>query len=194
MAKTPDPADEIYTALGRALSTWSMVEEQFCRTYLLLILPDRKAATGLATATFWAIESFWARLNMVDAAMKLRFRHDEKMMSRWELVYNAARRKNNFRDALAHGTVMDLSYRPNKNAPSPVSETCFVPSKGKTMNLKIDPRPENRLNAKQIRDRTQSFNLFRGRVELFNKLLFQELYPGHQGRVLIKAQMSASRG
>ena len=81
MAKTPDPADEIYTALGRALSTWSMVEQQFCRTYLFLILPDRKAKTGLATATFWAIESFWARLNMVDAAMKLRFRHDAKMMS-----------------------------------------------------------------------------------------------------------------
>jgi hypothetical protein len=165
-----------------------MVEEQFCRTYLFLILPDRKAETGLATATFWAIESFWARVNMVDAAMKLRFRHDEKMMSRWELVYNAARRKNNFRDALAHGTVMDFSYRPNKKAPS-LSETCFVPSKGKTMNLemietiasgppsKLDPRPEHRLNAKQIRDRTQSFNLFRGRVELFNKLLFQELYP-----------------
>jgi len=84
---------------------------------------------------------------------------------------------------------MDFSYRPNRNAPSLVSETCFVPSKGKTMNLemiktitsgppfKLDPRPENRLNAKQIRDRTQSFNLFRGRVELFNKLLFRELYP-----------------
>ena len=151
-----DPAEEImteiYTAVGRALSAWSHVEECLCAIYTRSIMTDQNAPIGYASASFWAIESFRGKLNVIDAAIKLRCHNKTELVAMWGVIYKRAREKNNNRNELAHGTVMNFG-RPD--------ETYFVPSFYKIIHTDLpkladffsptfDIRPKNRLTATQI--------------------------------------------
>ena len=66
----PNPDEEqVYAAVGRALSAWSHIEESLCMIFLTATLPKLTGPSLIyLQASFWAIESFRAKLNMVDAA------------------------------------------------------------------------------------------------------------------------------
>jgi hypothetical protein len=187
-----DPAEEkfveLYTAIGRALSAWSWVEEGLCQIYTTVIferstLTAPLPAIGHAQASFWAIESFRAKLNVVDAALKMRCRHLPETLKLWSILYKRAREKNNKRNDLAHGTVMNLGA---------TQETYFIPSFAKTTLTDIASAPaalssadlldwlttnmhQNKLTAVEIGHRTQAFQMFRHRLAKFNHHLHQYL-------------------
>jgi hypothetical protein len=176
-----DPAEEImtelYTAVGRALSAWSHVEECLCAIYTRTIITDPNAPVGYAMASFWAVESFRGKLNVIDAAIKLRCHGKTELLAMWEIIYKRCRQKNANRNELAHGTVMNFG-RPE--------ETYFIPSFYKVIRSTpwesvdffsptFDVRPKNRLTAAQIDHRTQGFQMFAIRLNKFNGRLFEEL-------------------
>jgi hypothetical protein len=188
MTKPPDdPCEpyftEIYTAVGRALSAWSWVEESFCVTYTTVLYEQRMPVppVGYAQAAFWAVESFRAKLNVVDSAVRMRCRNLPDTLALWTVLHKRAGEKTGKRHALAHGTVMNFG-RPE--------ETFYIPSMAKTMLADIAAIPpgptqalrwlagnmfSNRLTAAEINHRTQSFQAFKIRVDQFNGHLHDEL-------------------
>src|SRR5437660_110941 len=82
------------------------------------------ASGRICAGRFLAVESFRAKLNVVDSAVKMRCRNLPETLALWDTLYKRAREKNNKRNALAHGTVMNFG-RPD--------ETYYVPSMAKTM-------------------------------------------------------------
>ena len=170
--------EDIYTAVGRALSAWSLVEEHLCLIFTRVTISDPMAPTGATMAAFWAIESFRGKLNAVDAALRLNFSKTPSIIGEWERLYKRAREKNNLRNDLAHGIAMIFS--------GAVDEVYFLPSFFKTRLIEIaafdpssstilDIRPKNRLTAKQINDRTQAFNAFRERLDRFQARVYDEV-------------------
>jgi hypothetical protein len=186
---TADPCEpyfiELYTAVGRALSAWSWVEESLSYIYTTAIFEQRTPAPaiGYAHASFWQIESFRGKLNVVDAAVKMRCRHLPETLKLWSVLYKRAREKNNKRNELAHGTVMNLGAD---------AETYFIPSLAKTTLTDLASVPpllpstavilwlgtnmhSNKLTAAEIDHRTQAFQMFKTRLDKFNGHLSEEL-------------------
>jgi hypothetical protein len=186
MTKPNPDESEVYAAVGRALSAWSHVEESLCMIFLTATLLKLTGPSPIyLQASFWAIESFWAKVNMVDAAIKSRYADHPECLALWSVLYKRARSKNNLRNELAHGTVMPFE--------TPVVETYFVPSFYKNLtadimrfvknmiaqqskpgdSIIIDTRPAYRLTRKQVDDRTQAFKMFKSRLDRFNERLRQ---------------------
>jgi hypothetical protein len=192
----PNPDEEqVYAAVGRALSAWSHVEESLCMILLTATLPKLPGPSRIyledsfsaikSFSAFWAIESFSAQLNMVDAAVKTRYANHPECLALWSVLYKRARSKNNLRNEMAHGTVMPFV--------TPVVETYFVPSFYKNLTADVmrfvntddcpaiktpridhlDIRPAHRLTRKQVDERTRAFNMFKLRLDRFNERLRQ---------------------
>jgi len=192
----PNPDEEqVYAAVGRALSAWSHVEESLYMILLTATLPKLPRPSSIylqdsfraieSFSAFWAIESFSAQLNMVDAAVKTRYATHPECLALWSVLYKRARSKNNLRNEMAHGTVMPFV--------TPVVETYFVPSFHKNLTADVmrfvktmiaqqskpresiitDIRPAHRLTRKQVDDRTRAFNMFKLRLDRFNERLRQ---------------------
>jgi hypothetical protein len=173
---------EIYSAVGRAISAWSWVEEELCWIFIRVVLPspDLEMTHSHHIGTgFWAVESFRGKLNMLDSSLRQRMASHPKITKDWATLYKRAREKNGLRNDLAHGTVMNYG---------PPEHTFWVPSLHKDLHMNVselmaryrtglpfDLLPADRLSAKEIGDRTQSFNEFIKRLALFNDSLAKAL-------------------
>lgn len=175
--------EEIYTSVGRALSSWSFVEEALCAIFSDVVTPDPSQSVGAARAAFWTIESFRGKLLAIESAIRLRCFERAETISKWETLQKRAAEKNRLRNEIAHATVMNYG---------PPDHTYLVPSLSKTFLQDIprihrevqqpdfDLRPANRLTAKEIRDRTESFEAFTIRLNEFNgelHELFRQMTP-----------------
>ncbi|MGB9364695.1 MAG: hypothetical protein WCE79_01645 [Xanthobacteraceae bacterium] len=178
---SPNPhAQDIYAAVGRALSTWSNVEEIIGSIFTHASVPvGTTSSVGQIMSAYWAVESFRGKLNVTDAAIRFRFALVPECLSDWQLLHKRAREKNTNRNELAHGSVMNFG--------SP-EQTYFIPSFYKSFLAdtheqlaefqanpsRFDLRPKHRLTAKEIDDRTQGFKEFYKRLEGFGWKLTQD--------------------
>lgn len=165
---TKEQFDEVYTAVGRALSAWSSIEHALCTTFTYAIITDPWAAVGYAHASYWAVESLIGKLNMVDAAVKLRCYELPEILKLWSVIYKRMREKNNRRNELAHGTVIHLDGVGVFFIPSPYKTFLFdIPKISLELPL-LSQGFANKLTAAQIGHRTRSFEMFAIRFGKFN--------------------------
>lgn len=122
--------EEIYAAVGRALSAWSFVEESLCSIFSNIVTPEPTQSVGAASAAFWAIESFRGKLLSIDSAIHLRCFELPDVVGKWEILQKRAGEKCKLRNEIAHATVMNYG-RPD--------HTYLVPSFSKTL-LRDIPR------------------------------------------------------
>jgi hypothetical protein len=168
--------DELYLAVGKALSAWSLVEQTLAGIFSTVVVQGRFDPVGSAQIAFWAVESFVGKITMIDGALKFRCYDNPELIGEWETIFKRAREKNNLRNELAHGIVMRFGNF------DPV-EVWFVPFFFKATlreiydkdPFKFDLRPNRRLSARQINDRTKAFKEFRERLADFNARLMDSL-------------------
>jgi hypothetical protein len=182
----PKESLELYAAVGRALSAWSQVEHQLCSIFSRTLIEDPNAAVGAAWSAFYAIDSFWGKLNMVGSAVQIRWHDQSTILASWEKIYKRAREKNNMRNELAHGCVINFGkpeltfYVPafHKGLIAGIPNLLASLSEG-AINFAL---PANRLSAQQINHRTQAFNLFRQRLARFDEALHALITKSKDGQ------------
>lgn len=95
----PDSPD-IYTAIGRAISTWAMVEEKIFEIYVLI----SRHKIPLAAQLFYMFKTFNAQLNLVSQ----HFTGDEKLSSErvyWDGISSVILDLSRERNFIAHNPV-----------------------------------------------------------------------------------------
>lgn len=98
-----------FAAIGRTFSKWAGVEEKLCATMSMLMYSDLKSLDEFmipaARATFDSLESFRARLQVIDALMQI-VGFDQTTQETWATLREKLRRKATLRNNLAHHDVM----------------------------------------------------------------------------------------
>jgi hypothetical protein len=104
--KHTEIANDLYCAIGYALTQWGTVEEALCSIYILATTFPATGATQPASgAAFWAIATFDGKLKMTDAAVAIRIAGSDDLKRKWRALFNNMGFKNKRRNDLAHGTV-----------------------------------------------------------------------------------------
>lgn len=99
-ARIEAEAKEFFEAVGRAMGTWSRVENQLYETFLLSVgLPEAHFTS--AAAAFYSVISFQARLEMTDCAFRLSFGGSE-FEAEWLKLVEIIRTKAKHRNEIAH--------------------------------------------------------------------------------------------
>jgi hypothetical protein len=178
-----------YTAIGRALTTWGQLEDALCRVYCHTISTNSYPAR----AGFWVVESFRAKLGMTDAVVSARFSRTADIATEWNALHNRLLKKNQTRNALAHGSVINQSYTKPKTKKKE-RETFFAPFYWKGDRIfKIadsfakhgvyDGRPDNRMYLKDIEQAEDGFRKATDRLSELSDRIY-ELQRQEEDRIL----------
>jgi len=107
----------LYAHLGLVISQWAYVEWALCNTFHAVCSDEcrQDVGPGLASiASFYAVQSFRAKVGMTDAAVWARFQGTEKH-ELWVNLRNCAFKRSDRRNELAHFMHhTDLSKNPGK--------------------------------------------------------------------------------
>jgi hypothetical protein len=87
-----------YAAIGFAISQWQHVEVALANIFVSL---TRSADGGAANAAFFSAISFSTKLDMVDAAARMRF-FSHHLLPEWDTLYDVTHSKSKIRNNLAH--------------------------------------------------------------------------------------------
>jgi len=164
---------DLYTAIGRALTTWGSVENALCHVYCELIRSDN---WDYAEKSFWAVQSLIGKLTMTDRVLKARFPEPPPTLEGWKLIYKNMLTQNNARNEIAHGTVLEMPYS-TKKSPAQKIEVFFAPyfwaNVRELLNETVvtagghsDPRPKNRLYVEDIETRRAKFKALEGHLRV----------------------------
>lgn len=118
---------------------------------------------------YWTITSFDARLRMVSATVNSRYAGQNALLKEWDELRTKLGPQNTVRNKIAHGTVVTMDYSTYRN-PELRPDTFFAPyfwgrstkptlpqQDEKTGVVWHDPRPKERLSAKQINQHREGF-------------------------------------
>lgn len=118
--------DELYRAIGRALTTWSRLEFDLCLVFCNSINPG--GHSNPADGAYWAILSFEAKISAVSAVVQRAFppylTEHEELNAAWTNLKNRLLRRNKVRNKIAHGTVVNLRWQ---NRVGPQVDVFFAP-------------------------------------------------------------------
>jgi hypothetical protein len=106
MGETEKPKEterDYCEAVGHALSTWSVVEQNAYQIFGF-VLGNPQAAYH----AYWEIHSFEERLKMTHAAFRGRFRDNTDLMGTWKKLRKRMIDENLKRNDIAHGTVLGV--------------------------------------------------------------------------------------
>jgi hypothetical protein len=88
-----------FEVLGRAISTWQLVETALYEVYERTICPKRPGACG---ASFHAVQTFNIKLALTDAAVQFAFAEDGETLNVWDSIVKRAQKKSQRRNQFAH--------------------------------------------------------------------------------------------
>lgn len=94
----------MYASIGRALTAWGRVEFEVSRVYSTAVGDGFPSAP--ASAAFWEVVSFDARLKMVNVAIEHGVHSESLAAEQWLALSTRCRKRNRKRNALAHGSVI----------------------------------------------------------------------------------------
>lgn len=184
---TSKKSDEIYSAVGRALTIFSGIENEVCTLFTIAV---RNSHSNQAAAAYWAVTSFDARLRMVSAALRVSLKGDHLTFKKWNtVVVPNLSSLNAIRNKLAHGTVVGFRYSTLKNPElrngtyfcpyywgrSSVSGAVLPQQHPVTEVVWHDPRPTERLEAHQIIRHAEDFLAAERRLANFCKNVHQAM-------------------
>jgi hypothetical protein len=88
-----------YAAIGMGISQWQHIEGALANIFLFL---TRAGDGPAANAGFFAAINFSTKLDMVDAAAKVRYRDNAALLAEWDDLYDEVHSKSKVRNNLAH--------------------------------------------------------------------------------------------
>ena len=122
--KEYEATDQMFAAVGRAITQWSFVELTLCNLFTVCVTPCPTRPmidaddlgyvsmidSGVPTAIFYSIESFRGKLGLVDAAFRARVPDNKpwaiEARENWAKLYDKTRKLSLKRNKLAHWTVV----------------------------------------------------------------------------------------
>lgn len=116
MGITPLPDeqwDEMYLALGRAVSRWAHIENDLAHLYVDAVSPDMASVSRAAAfQSFWSIRGVSEKVAAVDRAITVISLSVEGIRKEWMAIKKRVEAANTERNKLAHGHV----YQPYDQA------------------------------------------------------------------------------
>jgi hypothetical protein len=97
-----EEVEAFYAALGRAITQWAAVEYGLKETYHASL---GDVSFWMCSAVFYAVDSFRAKLQMVDAAVKMA---TPQRLQDWQKLHARIEAKATIRNKLAHFTVINF--------------------------------------------------------------------------------------
>lgn len=175
-------ADELYLAVGKALSRWNVVENALCNIFVHAVVPSPFEIVGSSMSAYWAVISMEARLKMTNAAVCARIVYHPQLSVDWKTLKNKIGRKIKKRNEIAHGTVSRIWYWDRK-AKIHKSEIFLCPSffagriEDNTLEKMMsgDPRPDNRLTLKQVDDQRMAFTRLFHLIDDFHESYYEQI-------------------
>jgi hypothetical protein len=95
----PGERERFYAAIGFAISQWQHVEVALANIFISL---TRSADGSAANAAFFSAINFSIKLDMVDAAARMRFFSHNPMLAEWDALFDLTHSKSKIRNNLAH--------------------------------------------------------------------------------------------
>lgn len=180
--------DQMFGAVGRAITQWSFVEQTLSNIFIICVTPcpyrpsTDDFDTGMIsmidssvpTAIFYSVESFRGKLGLVDAALNARiYERGEwatKTRGEWSNIREKVRKLSLKRNRIAHWTVtpamqdedrfIDAKLMPPYGSPGWWRETGAFP-------------PGNSLSTSQVEHLALAFHLVNEKLRCFYKELGQ---------------------
>lgn len=180
---------EIYEALGEALCSWSKVESTLGQIYCKSINIENGWP---AIHGFWAVASFEGKLKMSEAVISSALVGHPEIADKWTSASKQLRVKSKVRNKLAHGVVYTQNWTTRKGRDR--EDTFFSPYGFKELatnfaslkemtSPRYDPRPKDRLYAKNIRQISREFRSLEGDLwEISNQLTSAKLPRPRRGK------------
>jgi hypothetical protein len=92
--------DRLYRSIGFALAQWQFIEAALAKLYVFLLHNDN----GAAHSSFFAIENFYSKLEVVNAAAQSALR--SPLLGEWDKLYKKLDSHRQVRNNLAHFAVI----------------------------------------------------------------------------------------
>lgn len=167
---TPN-ADQLYNAIGRALSAWEPVEAACARIFAYLVsAPMEWHEISPAMRAFGTVISFPGRKEMIEAAAKAYFHLNQPIAHYEDHISDALAEANNFaarRNEIAHGAVREVIDHNTKRSIG----FYLVPSLFNPKKFPITMVPTFQYVEKNILYFRQEFTKLELRLELILRLL-----------------------
>lgn len=184
MAESATPfelTEQIFAAVGRAITQWGFVEESLCRLFTVCVgtavpLKMHDGVEYLESWTpmwvFYAAESFNTKRSLVDAAITAhvgRVSQKDELSAEWAKLSDKARTLSGKRNKLAHWTVIPAQRTGTGEAPEPIAHARLMPPFGSPKYWRetgINP-PGRSLSAVQVGHIEKAFRLYAEKVRAF---------------------------
>lgn len=158
-------------AIGEALTTWAVVEDDLCTTFVRALTAETNRPAVLA---YFAIRSFEARLSAVNAAISGRYDLPKELHEEWESLSNKIRRKSKARNELAHCSLLSLNHRSDEVKIFPFFSMVedFTPDPDEGKSSKVEENYKS-LKIGDVAQRSESFGKLIKKIRAFNAKLPQ---------------------
>jgi hypothetical protein len=106
--------DEMFRAVGQAISDWGLVEEGLFEVFFRLI---GSRAMGPPSCTFMAADNMWTKLKMIDSMMR-HSKAGRKVLTEWEELQASCNKLIMSRNAIVHRRVTMIHIGRAKGQPA----------------------------------------------------------------------------
>lgn len=207
---TEELTEQMFAAVGRAITQWSFVEYELSKFFTLATgagavttsFDDEPVFTidKAANAAFYAIENWRTKLQVVDAAV-LAYPHDtadiEAITSRWGKLSDKASKLARKRNRLAHWFVLPAQHTGTGERSEPISPARLCPPYGSPRYYAATGfvrKPELYLTVKQVRDLERAFCLLAAALrKFFNELVRDAELSDRDARLALDRLLSDER-
>ena len=90
------------SVIGKTLDEWAHVETRLCSIFIACL----RAPADHARASFYAVESFGSKLQMVDSVLALTI-SDHKTLGEWILLHERVKSNSKLRNELVHYDILE---------------------------------------------------------------------------------------
>ena len=91
-----------FSVVGKTLDEWTQVETHLCSIFVVCL----RAPTDRARASFYAVEDFSSKLQMVNSVLVLAV-SDHKTLSEWVNLIDRVQKKSKLRNELVHYDILE---------------------------------------------------------------------------------------
>ena len=106
--------NEMFRAIGQAMSDWGLVEEGLFKVFFRLI---GSRAMGPPSCTFMAADSMWTKLKMINSMMR-HSKAGRKVLTEWEKLQTTCNKLTMSRNAIVHRRVTMVQIGNAKGQPA----------------------------------------------------------------------------
>jgi hypothetical protein len=184
MTEASNPSEltqQMFAAVGRAITQWSFVEESLCRVFSVCVgtaipLKDHDGVEFIEAWTsmwlFYAAESFNAKRSLVNAAVTAHVHQvpqRDELVAEWAKLSDKARTLSGKRNKLAHWTVIPAQRRGTGAGHEPIAPARLMPPFGSPKYWRetgLNPLGQS-LTAVQVGHIEKAFRLYAEKVRSF---------------------------